>query len=655
MRRITAVLLLFLFVFLWGIVKAGEVEEIFQAMQAHMDNIKTVKGKFKIESTSYLKEGDHNKLITGDYIYKNGDWKIKIKGKNWGEWVNYYIKELQKKGHFYATKFENEIVDKGLICLNYIDQQVALVQNKKMNTPYVASVGLFFAGILVSDYFGTPKNTYLRGLTEKGLCKIEVRVIEHTGIIQLDIKYLDEEGKERGAGVIEIDPLKQYSILKEEFKTEENGDHEQTGKIEFELVDPPGIYFSKKATFEIKQGKPLQTTDIKTFEFYETRIDEEIPDSELEIKLPAGVQVQDELIKEMYISFKEMTMRQILGGEWESVEWVKKPSEYYKMTKEIMEAVEQISKKMKEFIKDKSKARVSPSLMSDALYIPELIYDAGRLVDTDEITHTFEIYNRTDKPIGIKIQNYSCSVTTATLSSESIPAGGKTLLTAKINTAGYKGEIEARVEVATAAPDLNEYSFYLKGFVSTGVKCVPAHINLGNLEYGKKYKQTIKIEAYTGKPLKIKSYHTDNEMVNIVKVIDKEDCEYEKFPVVEIVPTQCGKITGNLWFNIDDDSSTVITAKIEGEVVRSSDIHPAGIFLAGKANNSGEIKIPLKYSIETVSSFITLEKAITTGEASVYKYNVQVPESEKKRFGKAGEIKVKNENNEVVHTIPVFY
>ncbi len=421
------------------------------------------------------------------------------------------------------------------------------------------------------------------------------------------------------------------------------------------MVDPPGIYFPKKATFETKQGKPLQTTDIRTIEFYETRINEEIPDNELEIELPAGVQVQDELIKEMYIAFKEMTKGQILSGEWESVEWIQKPSVDYKMSKEIMEAVELISKKMKEFIKNKSNVRVSPSVMSDALYIPELIYDAGRLDDTDEITHTFEIYNRTDKPIGIKIQRYSCSVTTATLSSASIPAGGKSLLTVNINTAGNKGYIEAGVKVATEEPDLNEYSFYLKGVVSKGVKCVPAHINLGNLECGKKYKQTIKIEAFTGKPLEIKSYHTDNEIVNIVKIIDKEDCEYEKFAVVEIAPTQCGKIVGNRWFKIDDDSSTVITAKIEGESVRPSDIHPVGIFLAGKTDNSGEIKIPRRYSIEDVPSFITLEKAITTGEASVYKYNVKVTESERKRFGKAGEIKVKNENNEVVHTIAVFY
>ncbi|MCX7765686.1 MAG: DUF1573 domain-containing protein [Candidatus Sumerlaeia bacterium] len=658
MRRLTVCLFLFMFVFLWGEVKSGaEVEDILQALQAHMDNIKTVKGKFKIEITSYEREGDKNTLLTGDYLYDNGNWRMKIKGKQWGEGINHYKKELENTGRFLATEFEKEIENKGQVYLSYVDQhKIAVVQKKLVDNPYMASTGLFFAGILSSDYFGTPITTFLKETLEKGLCKIEVKVLKDTGIIQLDIKYLNEEGKEKATGLIEIDPLKQYSVLKEEFKTVEDLNYEKIGKVEFELIDPPGIYFPKKATFEIKQGKPLQTTDLKSFEFYDTRVNEEIMDNELEVILPAGVQVKNELTQDLYITFKEMTLEQILSGDCESIERKLKPTEYLEKAKEIMEAVKRVSGSLKEFVGDKSKVRVSPSVMSEILYIPELIYDAGKIIEPSEIAHKFEIYNRSDKPIGIKIQHYSCGVTTATLSSSPIPAGGKSLLTVKINPAGYKGEIEAGVTVVTDAPDLNKYNFYLTAFMCTGVRCVPEYIDLGNMEYGKKYRQTIKVEAFTtGKPLKIRSYNTDNEMFKIVKVIDNEDYKYEKLAIVEIAPTRCGKIAGNLWFTLDDDSSTVVSAKMAGEVIMSSLIHPAGIFLMGKSNSSGEIKMPRGYCLETKASSVVLEKGMVTEQSSVYKYNVKIPADEKKRFSKAGEIKVKNENNEVVYTIPVFY
>lgn len=294
-------------------------------------------------------------------------------------------------------------------------------------------------------------------------------------------------------------------------------------------------------------------------------------------------------------------------------------------------------------------------LSAEALYIPEVIYDFGKIVDKSSVSHTFEIYNRTNQPIRIEIVHQTCDCTTVTLSPPTVPPYGKSLLIIVIDLSGRRGGIEVSLTLRSDEPDLNEYCFYLTGYICSSLQCDPSYIHLGNLEYGKTYRQIFKISAFTGNPLKNLRYNSDSKMFSIVKLIDGADPEYEKLALVEITPTEYGEIMGTLCFIMDDITSHVATTKIEANVVNQDDIFPQAIFLNGKDYVSGEIKIPLRYSIESSNSFILLKKLATTGNFSIYQYTVKIPETEKNKFGKIGFIKVRAENKKIVSTIPIFH
>lgn len=359
MQLVMIFLLLLIISPLRGEVSPPGIEEIFQAMQAHMNSIKTAKGKFKIERVTYEKEGDKNTLVIGEYLYKDGHWRMKLKGKEWGEWVNYHNKELQKTHRAIATNYEKDVENKGNIEFDYIEKhRNASVSKKMIDNPYISSYGLFFSGILSANYLGTPISN-LRERLENQTCKITVTMIPGTSIIQLAVKYLNKEGKEESTGVIEISPTQQYSILKEEFK-ESNFNYVTTGHVEMELINPPGIYFPKKAVFEIKQGEPLKTKAIKKFEFSETRLNEEILDAELELILPAGVLVQDAITQEIYETTKETKLEQILAGELEPVLKKEKLSEEdLKRAKELAEADRRKSEMIKKLVSNQNKLKIS--------------------------------------------------------------------------------------------------------------------------------------------------------------------------------------------------------------------------------------------------------------------------------------------------------
>ncbi len=294
------------------------LDEIIKAAQSHMDNIKTAKGKFKIQKTTLEKEGDKNDLIVGEWLYKDGHWRMRLEGKLWGTYVDTQQKELQKTNRSIATDYKKDVENKGDIDFDYIEKnRNASIQKKMISDNNISSYGLFFAGVVSANYFGTPINELLERV-RNNTAKVSVHTGSDSSLIRLDIQYLNDNGELISEGFMEINPTRQYSILKYESCSVDKS-YKILGNVEMELIQASNIYFTKKASFEIMKGIPLKTASKKIFEFWDTELNMPLTDQDLEIILPADVIVQDGLTQDIYMTKKDTSLKQILAGELEPI------------------------------------------------------------------------------------------------------------------------------------------------------------------------------------------------------------------------------------------------------------------------------------------------------------------------------------------------
>jgi len=319
MRLLMIFIICILFLsYIYGDVTFDNLEDIIQATQAHMDSIKTGRGKFKIQKTTYETEGEKNDLVIGDWLYKEGHWRMKLEAKVWGESIEKRKIDLQKTGRSIATEYFSDIENKGDIDFSYIEKNKNAVVSKKMITDLsISSYGLFFAGISSANYFGTPISEIMK-CVQNSTAKVSVKTVPDSSLIRLDIQYFKNNGELESEGVIEISPTQQYSILKYEISTADNN-YRICGNVEMELIQTSNIYFPKKASFEILKGVPLKISSKKSFEFTDTELNISLDDQELEITLPPSVIIQDNLTRDIYETKKETNLKQILAGELESV------------------------------------------------------------------------------------------------------------------------------------------------------------------------------------------------------------------------------------------------------------------------------------------------------------------------------------------------
>jgi len=294
------------------------LDEIIKATQSHMDNIKTAKGKFKIQKTTLEKEGDKNDLIVGEWLYKDGHWRTRLEGKLWGTYVDTQQKELQKTNRSITTDYKKDVENKGDIDFDYIEKnRNASIQKKMISENNISSYGLFFAGVVSANYFGTPINELLERV-RNNTAKVSVHTGSDSSLIRLDIQYLNDNGELISEGFMEINPTRQYSILKYESCSVDKS-YKILGNVEMELIQASNIYFTKKASFEIMKGIPLKTASKKIFEFWDTELNMPLTDQDLEIILPADVIVQDGLTQDIYMTKKDTSLKQILAGELEPI------------------------------------------------------------------------------------------------------------------------------------------------------------------------------------------------------------------------------------------------------------------------------------------------------------------------------------------------
>jgi hypothetical protein len=75
----------------------------------------------------------------------------------------------------------------------------------------------------------------------------------------------------------------------------------------------------------------------------------------------------------------------------------------------------------------------------EALELKETEHDFGRIPQNKPVFYSFEVMNRTDKPVKIENVSASCGCTTPEWSREEIPAGGSTKIKVGFNSAaeGY--------------------------------------------------------------------------------------------------------------------------------------------------------------------------------------------------------------------------
>ncbi len=100
-------------------------------------------------------------------------------------------------------------------------------------------------------------------------------------------------------------------------------------------------------------------------------------------------------------------------------------------------------------------------------------FDAGVVVEGDQIVHDFYLFNRGKSPIRIKQVIASCGCTAVSYD-RVIPPKGKAKITLKVNTANFEGEIVKSARVFTELAKKAFILLTIKAFVKPVVKLVPS-------------------------------------------------------------------------------------------------------------------------------------------------------------------------------------
>lgn len=152
----------------------------------------------------------------------------------------------------------------------------------------------------------------------------------------------------------------------------------------------------------------------------------------------------------------------------------------------------------------------------------ETVYNWGRLLEGESVTHAYRFWNRGDEPLEILGVGTTCGCTAALVTDSLLAPGEQGEITVTFDSRARMGNQSKTVYVATNDPEQKTVELKIEGEVYTYVRVNPSSLNFGEVEVGTSRTMTVTVTPWSGTRLEITELESPSIHfgVRTLKVVD---------------------------------------------------------------------------------------------------------------------------------------
>lgn len=213
------------------------------------------------------------------------------------------------------------------------------------------------------------------------------------------------------------------------------------------------------------------------------------------------------------------------------------------------------------------------------IHCDEPVHDFGTADNRTSVEHTFILKNIGDTTLEISNTRAACGCTVANMSNRSVPPGGQTELTARLNLQGRNGHQSKSITVMSNDPEQGNYVVTLTGNASQSISVSPERIMFGQVTPGQEATMSVDITSVGGQALTIGDIESDNAGIRVEKESTEGNVTRLKVSLKSgLTP---GAITSMIRVKTDHPERPVIEIPVMGSLVGEIIYAPQEIVVPG--------------------------------------------------------------------------
>ncbi len=157
------------------------------------------------------------------------------------------------------------------------------------------------------------------------------------------------------------------------------------------------------------------------------------------------------------------------------------------------------------------------SFSSSKLVVEENSFDFGKVMEGEELVHTFILKNEGDSPLKIRGIRKSCGCITSSIEGKEISPSSSISMKVLFKTKGFRDKEDKIVRVFTNDPESSSFSFHIKAEIIPSVKVAPPSIFFMEVFKGEESKpKRVNIEVFQ-KGVEIEKVYTRSKYILLKK------------------------------------------------------------------------------------------------------------------------------------------
>lgn len=145
----------------------------------------------------------------------------------------------------------------------------------------------------------------------------------------------------------------------------------------------------------------------------------------------------------------------------------------------------------------------------------EPVFNFGMADNRTTVEHTFILKNTGDTTLEISNIRAACGCTVANVSTKTIPPGGTSELTSRLNLQGRNGHQSKTITITSNDPDAPNYVVTIAGTATHAMQVSPERLMFGQMQPGQQITLPVEIQSAPGTALEIQGIETGGEHLHV--------------------------------------------------------------------------------------------------------------------------------------------
>lgn len=145
----------------------------------------------------------------------------------------------------------------------------------------------------------------------------------------------------------------------------------------------------------------------------------------------------------------------------------------------------------------------------------EPVFDFGVADNRTTVEHTFILKNTGDTTLEIVNTRAACGCTVANVSTKTIPPGGTSELTSRLNLQGRNGPQSKTITITSNDPEKPDFVVTINGTATQSVQVSPDRLMFGQIQAGQEISLPVDLQFLSGEAVEIQGIETTDDHVRV--------------------------------------------------------------------------------------------------------------------------------------------